>query len=102
MSGGTSVQAVTAPRLTVAFRSAPASKEADAVTDDAPFTGHRIVVLNRLLEPEKVTGAVVDERVWLNVFALQISHVRNTGTCTKSTADEHASAVVPREHEQRK
>ena len=61
--------AATAPRLTVAFTLAPASREAEAVTDNAPFTGHWMVVLNRLLEPEKVIGAVVDESVWLNVFA---------------------------------
>ena len=60
MLGGTNVPAATAPRVTVACTSAPASREADALPEiwGTVFEGHWIFVWNRLVVPEKSTGVV--------------------------------------------
>src|SRR6267142_1610729 len=71
MLGGTNVPAATAPTVTVACTSAPASRETDALPDiwGTVFVGHWMFVLNRLVVPEKSTGVVFCESVSLKLFA---------------------------------
>lgn len=54
MLGGTNVPAATAPTVTVACTSAPASRETDALPDiwGTVFVGHWMFVLNRLVVPD--------------------------------------------------
>jgi hypothetical protein len=70
MCGGITVPAATAPRPTLAFTLAPASRETDALADigsePLEFAEHWTVVLNRLPDFEKLIGVVFGVMVLLN------------------------------------
>ena len=68
MSGGISEPATTAPRPMDKCKSAPTSREMDALEDVGfeVLAGHTMLVLNRFVTPEKSTGVVFSETVLLN------------------------------------
>ena len=68
MSNEESVPEANAPVMMVAFKSTLASRETDELGDTlggVVFVGHWIVMLNRLVGPEKLTGW--GPVVWLKV-----------------------------------
>ena len=60
--------ATTAPRPMDKCKSAPTSREMDALEDVGfeVLAGHSMLVLNRFVIPEKSTGVVFSEKVLLN------------------------------------
>jgi hypothetical protein len=79
MSGGMIVPATTAPRPIDKCKSAPTSREMDALEDVGfvVLVGHSMLVLSRLVTPEKSTGVVFSEKFLLNALgAVKVQYTR--------------------------